>query len=114
MQRITKKASKRHPLFNDFVTSLKHVFRNSDDIGEVRLQSTPEPQLLQNNINAFVERWKDVTSQSGQLILTTKVSQEINKLRTHIGKGFLSRIKPGRGTNRDESLHKRINSFMKY
>ena len=114
MQRITKKASKRHPLFNDFVTSLKHVFRNSDDIGEVRLQSTPEPQLMQDNIIAFVERWKDVTSQNGQLILTTKVSQEINKLRTHIGKGCLSRIKPGRGTNRDESLHKRINSFMKY
>ena len=114
MQRITKKASKRHPLFNDFVTSLKNVFRNPNDIGEVRLQNTPEPQVLQDNINAFVERWKGVTSQGGQLILSTKVCQEINKLRSHIGKGCLSHIKPGRGTNRDESLHKRINSFMKY
>ena len=81
MQRITKKASKRHPLFNHFVASLKNVFRNVDDIGEVRQQSTPEPQALENNINTFVEHWKDVKCQTGQVILTTKVHQEINKLR---------------------------------
>ena len=62
----------------------------------------------------FVERWKDVKCQTGQVILTTKVHQEINKLPAHIVKGCLSDIKPGRGTNRDETLHKRINGFMKY
>ena len=40
--------------------------------------------------------------------------QEINKLRVHIRNGCLSYIKKGRGTNRDESLHRSLNSFMKY
>lgn len=38
--------------------------------------------------------------------------QEVNKLQKHVEKGCLSGIPPGRGTNRNENLHKNINSIM--
>ncbi|CAB3984751.1 Hypothetical predicted protein [Paramuricea clavata] len=114
IQRITKKTSKRHSLFYDFVGSLKHVFRDSRDLGDARLLSTPNPEKLRNNLDAFVRRWSNVKSHDGKIILTPQVLEEINKLRPHITKGCLSYIRPGIGTNRDESLHKRINNFMKY
>ena len=53
-------------------------------------------------------------SHDGKIILTPQIVEEINKLRSHIAKGCLSHIAPGRGTNKDESLHKRINNFMRY
>ena len=114
VQRVTKKASKRHSLFKDFVSSLKHVFRDPNDLGDVRKLCTPEPDILENNINYFIQCWKDVKSHDGKVILTPPVLEQINRLRSHITKGCLSYIKPGRGTNRDESLHRRINNFMKY
>lgn len=114
VQRITKKVSKRHTLFHDFISSLKLVFRNPTDLGTNREQSTPDPTTLENNMNVFVKRWNGVKSDDGNVILTTAVLQEINKLRVHIRNGCLSYIKPGRGTNRDESLHRSLNSFMKY
>ena len=83
-------------------------------MGNVRQLPTPSPKDLENNIDAFIKRWKDVKSHCGKIILTPQVLEEINKLRQHINRGCLSYIRPGRGTNRDESLHKRINNFMKY
>lgn len=114
IQRITKKTSKRHSLFNDFISSLKLVFRDPSDLSDIRQLRTPGPDILEKKLNAFVERWRSVKSHDGKIILTPPVLLEINKLRSHIAKGCLSYIKPGRGTNRDESLHRRINSFMKY
>ena len=91
-----------------------HVFRDPNDLGDVRKLCTPEPDILENNINYFIQCWKDVKSHDGKVILTPPVLEQINRLRSHITKGCLSYIKPGRGTNRDESLHRRINNFMKY
>ena len=106
IQRITKKTSKWHSLFYDFVASLKHVFRDPSDVGDVRQLPTPSPKDLENNLDAFVRRWKDVKSHGGKIILTSQVLEEINRLRQHISRGCLSYIRPGRGTNRDESLIK--------
>ena len=114
VQRITKKVSKRHALFYDFITSLKLVFRSSTDLGATRQQSTPDPSTLEKNMNTFIKRWTGVNSDNGNPILTTPVMKEINNLKVHIRNGCLSYIKPGRGTNRDESLHRSLNSFMKY
>ena len=114
VQRITKKVSKRHAFFHDFISSLKLVFRSSSDLGINRGQSTPDPKILEKNINMFVQRWTGVKSDNGNTILTTAIIQEVNKLKAHIRNGCLSDIKPGRGTNRDESFHRSLNSFMKY
>ena len=73
IQRITKKTSKRHSLFNDFVASLKHIFRNPSDLGDVRQLSTPGPETLESNLNAFVRPWSDVKSHDGKFILTPQV-----------------------------------------
>lgn len=114
VQRITKKVSKKHSLFFDFISSLKLVFRNPSDMGPNREETTPDPTTLENNLDIFVKRWNGVKSDEGNFILTASVLQEINKLRVHIRNGCLSYIKKGRGTNRDESLHRSLNSFMKY
>ena len=38
--------------------------------------------------------------------------KEIDNLRIHIQKGCFSGIKPGRGTNRNEELHKDLNKIF--
>lgn len=92
IQRIAKKASKRHSLFNDLISSSKSVFRDPSDLSDVRQLKTPGPDVLEKNLNAFVERWGSVKSHDAKTILTP-VLAEINKLRSHIAKGCLSYIK---------------------
>lgn len=48
----------------------------------------------------------------GNPVLSSAAIQEISNLKKHIEKGCLSGIRPGRGTNRNENLHKSINSIM--
>ena len=42
-----KKASKRHSLFSDFISSLKLVFRDPSDLSHVRQLKTPGPDVLE-------------------------------------------------------------------
>ena len=45
-------------------------------------------------------------------MLNEAALHEISNIRKHMKKGCLSGIKPGRGTNRNESLHKDLNNIM--
>ena len=89
IQRITKKVSKRHSLFSDFVSSLKLVFRDPSNLGDTRQANTPGSDTLEKNVDAFIKRWKPVKSHDGKAILTCSALEEINRLRTHIAKGCL-------------------------
>ena len=100
-------------MFNNCISLSKLVFRDPSDLGDIRQLRTPGPEILQKNLNAFVKCWRSVKSHDGKIILTPPVLAE-SELRSHIVKGCLLYIKPGKETNRDESLHRRINSFMKY
>ena len=46
-------------------------------------------------------------------ILPPAAITEVNSLLTHIQRGCLSGILPGRGTNRNERLHRELNKHMR-
>lgn len=111
VQRITRKLPKRHPFHSVCVHELKLVFRSPGDYGLARTKPTPQPHQLQQNIESFVERWKDV-SYNEQVILTKESIEEIERLKAHIRRGCLSAISVGGGTNQNEAFHRYINTFF--
>lgn len=60
----------------------------------------------------FQRTWENVMS-DGKKIIPPLALKEIRCLLVHIRRGCLSGILPGRGTNRNERLHKDINTAMK-
>ena len=58
-----------------------------------------------------MKRWKDAECQKSK-VLTQSALKEIDNLRITIQKGCISGIKPGRGTNRNEELHKDLNKIF--
>ena len=46
------------------------------------------------------------------MVLNEAAIKEIRNLEGHMVKGCLSGIKPGRGTNRNEALHRKLNHIM--
>ena len=111
VQRIGQKIPKRHPLRNECINDLRLVFRQPSDLGKVRTKETPNPQVILHNMEQFVASWRDAGFK-GNPVLSSAAMQEISNLKKHIEKGCLSGIRPGRGTNRNENLHKNINSIM--
>lgn len=111
VKRITDAIPKRHPLYHQCVWALTKVFRDPTDLGKVRQKPTPSPGLILANIDAFIIEWGEEAS-DGKKVLPEVAKNQINNLRKHIEKGCLSGIHPGRGTNRNEALHKSLNSHM--
>ena len=111
VQRISKALPKKHQLFHKCIEDLRLVFRSSGDLGIRRCKPTPSPDEMLNNMDHFVRKWKDITH-LGVPLLKDGAVNEIDKLRVHIRKGCLSNIEVGCGTNRNEALHKHINSFF--
>lgn len=111
VKRFTEKIPKRHPLRKECLREWRMVFRDPSDQGEKRVSSTPSPDILECNINNFLKHWKNV-EYDGKKLLSAAALKEIRNLRVHIEKGCLSGIKPGRGTNRNENLHKDLNKIM--
>ena len=62
-------------------------------------------------LNILVSKWKDINA-SGKHILPPAAINEIQSLLIHFQTGCLSGIAPGRGTNRNERLHRYLNSHM--
>jgi len=111
VQRVGKKIPKRHKLRYECVEEFRLVFQEPTDLGKNRTKPTPEPKVIQENVERFLKRWKDAECQ-GTKVLTQSALKEIDNLRIHIQKGCLSGIKPGRGTNRNEELHKDLNKIF--
>ena len=66
--------------------------------------------MIQNS-DKFIGKWKEIKF-DGVPILNTAAINEINKLKHHMLKGCLSDINVSCGTNRNEVLHKHLNSFF--
>lgn len=111
VQRVSRTLPKKHNFFHQCINDLGLVFRASGDIGIRRCKPTPLPNEMLSNMNQFVDKWKDC-QYSGEILLNEKMRIEIEKLKVHIQKGCLSSIEAGCGTNRNEALHKHINSFF--
>ena len=87
------------------------VFRDRTDHGPKRCKVTPDPAVLESNLDQFESRWKNV-KYNDVPVLNEAALKELSNIRKHIKKGCLSGIGPGRGTNRNESLHKDLNDIM--
>ena len=111
VKRVTEKISKRHTLRSPCIQELKMVFRDRTDVGPERTKPTPNAEVLTNNLDKFIQRWKGATF-NGVKVLSAAALSELRKLRKHMEKGCLSGIKPGRGTNRNEGLHRTLNKIM--
>ena len=112
VQRISTKMSKRHPFHSKCLQDLSMVFRDPKDQGSARTMETPAPTVLVDNLSKFVTKWKDVDHE-GQKIITPHVIQQLTAIQKHMERGCLSHIKVGRGTNRNERLHRQLNSVLK-
>ena len=111
VKRISDKIPKRHPLRNDCVKYLSMVFRDPQDRGDSRLMETPDPNVLVAQLDVFLQKWETVQYKSWS-VLSPSAIKEAHNVKQHILKGFLSGIKPGRGTNRNEALHKKLNKIV--
>ena len=112
VQRITKTLPKRHPYHRDCLKSLQLVFRDPSDHGPVRTKPTPSPPILRQQLLQFQSVWEGISC-NGRVIISPAAKKEIRCLLVHIDKGCISGIPPKCGTNRNERLHKDLNSHMK-
>ena len=111
VQHMMKKMPKRHPYYYQCVQDLQLVFRDSGDHELTRHQTTPEPTKMLENLEAFVQRWRNIDSNNWK-VLSKEALAEINRLNCHIAKGCLSGIPCGCGTNRNEAFHKHLNTIL--
>ena len=111
VQRITSKMSKRHPFNFQCVQDLKLAFRDPSDRGPQRMQTTPDRTILHQNLASFVAKWKDI-EYNGVRVLPPSALREVNCILKHVNRGCVSNILPGRGTNRNERLHRELNKIV--
>ena len=111
VKRFGEKVPRRHPLRKECIAEWKMVFRDPSDHGEKRHAKTPPLHILDKNVKSFLERWEKA-EYGGVKVLSAAALKEIAKIRVHFKKGCLSDIPPGRGTNRNENLHKDLNKIM--
>lgn len=111
VKRFSEKVPKRHALRRDCLLDWKMVFRDPSDQGQKRALPTPSPGVMDSNINNFLQHWQNA-EYNGKKLLSAAALKEIENIRVHVKKGCLSGIKPGRGTNRNENLHKDLNKIM--
>ncbi len=112
VQRIASKISKRHSFHSECLSDLKLVFRDPTDRGPSRCLTTPLPNVLLDNLKEFKDKWCGVMY-CGQKIITPQTDVELKAIEKHMKAGCLSGIKVGRGTNRNERLHRQLNSILK-
>ena len=111
IQRVTNKMSKRHPLNMVCVQDLKLAFRDPSDSGAKRQKPTLDKTILRQSLNAFVSKWKDIEF-NGAKVLPPVALREVNCILKHVDRGCLSHIPPGRGTNRNERLHRELKRII--
>ena len=111
IKRVGDKIPKRHPFRSECMADLRMVFRDPSDRGPQRQKPTPSSTTLLANMETFVWKWRSVQS-NDKLVLNQAAIRETENLKKHTEKGCLSGIGPGRGTNRNERLHRQLNTIM--
>ena len=97
-------------LSKEFGNDFGLIFRKSNDIGNKRTKSTPQPKVILNNVEKFITKWKNAKNSDSSSVLSKKVMSEINNLKRHITKGCLSGIDVGCGTTSQRNMNKILSS----
>lgn len=108
VQRVTRTISKGTEFSAKFSKEFGQIFRANGDFGDKRTSSTPQPNILNENLDNFLKRWKAILEENnlGRTLI------EIENLRKHIDNGCLSGLEPGEGTECNESLHHTLNNSL--
>ncbi|XP_035693259.1 uncharacterized protein LOC118427529 [Branchiostoma floridae] len=113
VQRVTKFVPKHHPYSKYLLRDLRMVFRHSGDIGLERQRETPPPHRVARKMKKFDKKWRKFgLKQKGKTVYPKAAQDEVRKLLKHIEKGCVSGIQPGKGTIRNEALHRKLNQRM--
>ena len=106
-QRVIKTFPKGSEWSKQISTEFGLVFREDSDCGATRCSTTPEPEIIERNLDNFIKRWKHTLNQNVQ----TKTFRELENLRNHVKKGCISGTEPGQGTECNECLHQTLNNL---
>ena len=108
VQRVTRTIPKGNEFSARFSKEFGQIFRANGDVGDRRTSPTPQPNILNENLNNFLKRWKDILEENnlGKTLIV------IENLRKHIDHGCLSGSEPREGTECNESLHHTLNSSL--
>lgn len=80
------------------------VFRGLDDKGPERLKPTPDPDVLNRQLDEFMARWESSFNR--------EVLDRLEVLKLHIGRGCLSGIPVGHGVHKTEDLNQLMNKSL--
>ena len=68
---------------------------------------------MTSKLEKFIAQvWRDAKDNNGRKVFTDDTFEAARKLQHHISSECLSNIPPGGGTNRNECLHKQLNSLF--
>ena len=95
--------SMRYDLFQNFTL----IFRGNNDQGKSRTMPTPDEPTILKNLEDFKTKWTSVISTHGEGPL-----KALKNLEQHISAGCLSHIEQGCGTQRNENIHKILNTSV--
>ena len=113
VQRIVKKIPKKKKLSKEIANDIGLIFRQRNDLGQMRRLNTAKPSEILENFSNFEKKWEHPTYKNGTKVLSKDVKKEIKKLKVHVKKGCLSDIPPSCGTSKNERLHKDLNKIIR-
>ena len=104
VRKIPAKRREENQLTKACVRDFALGLRFPTDRGEHRLETTPPPDVITENLDAFVDGWKDII-EGNERVLTLAAQRQINHLRTHVEAGCLSEIPASPGSENIDELH---------
>ena len=102
--RIIQTIPKGNSFGTKFSNELSLIFRQDGDLGDERKMPTACPIDIEANLERLLFVWTKK--------LNKETLREIEHLRKHIRKGCLSDILVGCGTEKNERLHRHLNSSL--
>lgn len=107
-QRVIKTFPKGSEWSKQISSEFGLVFREEGDCGATRCLTTPEPEVIERNLDNFIKKWKHTLNETVQ----TKTFRELENLRIHVKKGCISGIDSGQVTECNERLHQTLNKSL--
>lgn len=104
VRKIPAKKREENPLTKACVRDFALALRYPTDRGDTRNEVTPPPDVISENLDAFVDGWKDII-EGNERVLTLAAQRQIVQLRTHIESGCLSEIPASPGSENIDELH---------
>lgn len=118
IQQIVTKIPKRSgnkilkSLRRALLKDLRLCFRQESDYASKRMKPTPSSKTMKANLLKFLAKWESQKVDNDRVLPDIAVKEVKNLIEWHVHGGCLSDIPPGIGTNRNESLHKKIKKWM--